>query len=69
MQSVTRAGKKCDKSQARENIRHCTYPSVVMVTKAHHIPSTGPLMGEAGNSFALKRKSCQIKMNNFEYLY
>lgn len=32
----------------------CTYPRVVMVTKAHHIPSTGPRIGEAGNSFELK---------------
>ena len=34
----------------------CTYPKVVMVTKAHHIPSTGPRIGEAGNSFELKKK-------------
>ena len=36
-----------------------TYPSVVMVTNAHHIPSIGPRTGEAGNSFALNTKSCE----------
>ena len=35
-----------------------TYPSVVMVMKAHHIPSNGPLNGDLGNSLVLNSVSC-----------
>ena len=42
-----------------------------MVTNAHHIPSIGPRIGEAGNSFALNTKSCENeiqKTNSFTHI-